>query len=658
MLRRISTVSVLALFAAMTEPAAAQGLDGTTLLKRMNKAGEEIERLLGEAEQLRLEGKCDARNRQLERAVKIIAELEGYQSSGGILGGDPERTRETRARAQAIYDAPCPPVAEAQPAQPPVAVAPPAPVVDREPGQTRTLEDLQIEYAATLCGAEQEAAKQRLLIALRRAIDIERNPAKRDRLLALRDRIAARPVKPCDGSGNPTTGVVAPPTPPPVPADGPPPSILDDMGETAPPRTSLDVLRERLDKNIETCGNRSEFFSAKRALIEEIERRLGTETDPSKLADLRELHRRYSGKLPSECPPPPEAPKAGPTGALPADGSPLGAVAAVAEDRRARLAKRAAVLLNIYYLASLIPKAGIGVRRDGAPGAAPEKFAGETPRRANGLGISVGFQTKIAPDIDLRLRGDYGKGDGVSDVSAPASSASQRVDTGAVYGRLSNSSSGIIAGFGGTGRAKVELEQWGLGAEVGWKVAGTSGSPIEARITAGVDYSHIIRDYDMSIASSGTSSGATFSFDQTRDQRLKEDFLGLTVGAQFDFELCKDMDLQVFAKGGPYHVDTRFLGTERNTANFGPAPNRDFTLDFNEKDGRWGGRFEAGTVIEYRVSDRLSITGRVRYEYRSDVGAIDNPNSGDQVFFEGKTSGLSNQDWSAWDAGVGLKLSF
>jgi opacity protein-like surface antigen len=430
------------------------------------------------------------------------------------------------------------------------------------------------------------------------------------------------------------------------------------MGETEPPRTSLDVLRERLDKNIETCGNRSEFFAAKRALIEEIERRLGTETDPSKLADLRELHRRYSGKLPSECPPPPEAPKAGPTGALPSAGSPLDAVAAVAQDRRARLAKRASVLLNIYYLASLIPKAGIGVRRDGAPGAAPEKSAGETPRRANGLGISAGFQTKIASDIDLRLRGEYGKGDGVSDVAAPATSVSQRVDTGAVYGRLSNGSSGIIAGFGGTGRAMVELEQWGLGTEVGWKVAGSSGSPIEVRITAGVDYGHIIRDYDMSIASSGSASGVTFSFDQTRNQRLEEDYLGLTLGVQIDFELCEDLDLQGSAKGGPFHVDTRFLGTERNTANFGPAPNRDFTLEFNEKDGRWGGRFEAGAGMEYRVSDRLSITGRVRYEYRSDVGAIDNPNSGDQVFFEGKTSGLSSQDWSAWDAGVGLKLRF
>lgn len=656
MLRLASTISILALIVAMPSPVKAQINDGIDALSRMNRVGAEIDRGLAAAEQARLAGQCDSRERNLTRVKKLIEELEGYQSVGHGLGGDPERTREARARAQAILNAPCPPVKESPQPEPAVAVAPP--VADREPGQTRTLEDLQIEYAASLCGAEQEAAKQRLLVALRRAIEIERNPAKRDRLLAKRDYVAARPINPCDEAGNPTTGMAGPAPVPAPQADGPPPSILDDMGETAPTRTSLDVLRERLDKTIETCGNRNEFFAAKRALIEEIERRIGIEIDPSKLADLRELHRNYSGKLPSECPPaaPPPPPS---VGQIPADGSPLAAVAAVADDRRARIAERAAILLNVYYLASLIPRVGIGVRRDGAPGAAPETDAGRTPRRVNGFGISAGFQTKIAPDFDLRLRGRYEKGDAKTDFSSPATGA-QRVDTGIVYGRLSNGSSGIIAGFGGTGSAKVDLEEWGVGAEIGWQIGEPTYFPyaVGLRASVGADYSRSERRHDLSIASSGVSAGTTFSFSQSRLQELEESYAGVSGGLELDLPICEDADLEVYGKGGPFRVNSRFTGTERDMANFGPIGNRDLTLRFDEEDGKWGARFETGAGIRFHLSDALTITGGVRYEYRTDVGSVINPNSGDQVFFGGQTSRLGRQDWQAWDAAVGLHMRF
>ncbi|MDX2209488.1 MAG: hypothetical protein SFV20_03920 [Sphingopyxis sp.] len=649
MLRFAATVSTIALLVIGADPAFAQ-MDGTTVLGRLNRAGAAIEEALAAAEAARLAGQCERRDDRLKRAVKIIEELEKLQAQGNGLGGDPERTRETRARAQAILNAPCPP-----PAVPPAAATP---VAAPEPGQTRTLEDLQIEYAATLCGPEQEAAKQRLLVALQRIIDAERNPARRDRLLARRDAIAARPVRPCDGAGKPVPDQAAPAAAAPQ-SDGPPSSIMDDMGETAPSRTSLDVLRERLDKNVDECGNRSEFFRLKRELVDEIERRISVEIDPSKLADLRELYRRYSAKLPSECPKPqPEPPKAGPVGQLPADGSPLAAVAVLQQDRRARLAKRAAILVQVYYLAALIPQAGIGVRRDGAPGTAPERFAGQTRHRVNGLGISAGFQTKLTPEFDLTLGGSYAKGDAESAINSPATSAGQPVDTGIVYGRLSNGSSGIIAGFGGTGAATVDLEEWGVKAQLGWTIPSSPGADFSARLIAGVDYTHSVRDYDMAIASSGVSSGFTFNFAQMRMQRLEEDYFGLALGGEIGFEICPDADFKLHVSGGPYRVDTRFVGTERNSANFGPVGNRDLTLTFREQDDRWGGRFKGGAAIDYHLSDTLSISGRLRYEYRSDVGAIENPNSGDQVFFDGRTTRLTTQDWQAWDAAVGLNLRF
>lgn len=653
MLRLASSISLLALMAAMPNPAAAQGLDGTTLLKRMNQAGEEIERLLREAEQSRLAGKCDARNRQLARAAKIIEELEGYQSSGGLLGGDPERTRETRARAQAILNAPCPPVAETPPPPPPVAV-------NREPGQTRTLEDLQIEYAATLCGAEQEEAKRRLLVALQRAIDIERNPAKRDRLLAQRDWVAARPVKPCDEAGKNATGVASPAAP-----AAPPTSVMDDMQEGAVDEATRQKARiqtlDEIDDNLKKaeaarlagkCADRDRYIWNARFLLGA----MVTDTGLFSPESAEAIKDRVENAAARPCPPE-GAPKE--VGALPQSGSPLAAVAAVQENRRVRMAERAALLLNVYYLASLIPRDNIGVRRDGAPGAALEADAGQTPRRVNGFGISAGFQTKIAHDFDLRLSGSYEKGDAKNTIDSPATGA-QRVDTGIVYGRLSNGSSGIIAGFGGTGSAKVDLDEWGVSAEAGWQIGDSSYIPytVGLRALVGTEYKRSERTHAMSIASSGVSAGTTFSFSQSRLQRLEENYYGLSLGLEAEIPICPDADVQLFGKGGPYRVDSRFMGTERNTANFGPMGNRDLTLTFDEEDSKWGARFETGAGVQYHLSDTLTISGKVRYEYRSDVGAIFNPNSGDQVFFEGKTSGLTRQDWQAWDAGVGLQLRF
>jgi hypothetical protein len=649
MVRLASTISLIALLAAMPEPAVAQGLDGTTILRRLNQAGVEIEQALAAAEAARLAGQCDKREAQLKRAKSIIEELEGLQSRGGGLGGDLERTKEARARAQAILNAPCPPVAE-MPAPAPVAV-------NREPGQTRTLEDLQIEYAATLCGAEQEEAKRRLLVALQRAIDMERNPAKRDRLLAQRDWVAARPVKPCDADGKPATGVAAPATPP--------ASVMDDMQEGAVDEATrqkariqtLDEIEDNLKKAEAArlagkCADRDRYIWNVRFL----EGAMITNTGLFSPESAEAIHDRIENAAARPCPPE-GTPKE--VGALPQSGSPLAAVAAVQEDRRARMAERAAVLLNVYYLASLIPRGNIGVRRDGAPGAAPEVDAGRTPRRVNGFGISAGFQTKIAPDFDLRLTGTYEKGDAESAVNVPVTGA-QRVDTGIVYGRLSNGSSGIIAGFGGTGSAKVDLEEWGVGVEAGWQIGDPSYIPytVGLRALVGADYKRSERKYQTSIASSGVSAGTTFSFSQSRLQRLEENYYGVSVGLEADIPICPDADLTLLGKGGPYRVDTRFIGTERNTANFGPVGNRDFTLNFDEDNSKWGARFETGASVQYHVSDTLTITGGVRYEYRTDTGAVFNPNSGDQVFFDGKTTGLTRQDWQAWDAAVGLKLRF
>jgi hypothetical protein len=369
---------------------------------------------------------------------------------------------------------------------------------------------LQIEYAATLCGAEQEEAKRRLLVALQRAIDIELNPAKRDRLLAQRDWVAARPVKPCDEAGKPTTGVIVP-----AHSAEPPTSVMDDLQEGPVDEATrqkariqtLDEIEDNLKKAEAArlagkCAQRDRYIWNARFLLGA----MVTDTGLFSPESAEAIKERVENAAARPCPPE-DAPKE--VGALPQSGSPLAAVAAVQEDRRARIAKRAAILLQVYYLASLIPRDNIGVRRDGAPGAAPEMDAGRTPRRVNGFGISAGFQTKIAHDFDLRLTGSYEKGDAESAVDSPATGA-QRVDTGIVYGRLSNGSSGIIAGFGGTGIAKVDFEEWGVGVEAGWQIGDPSYIPyaVGLRALIGADYKRSERRHDMNIASSGTAATA------------------------------------------------------------------------------------------------------------------------------------------------------
>jgi hypothetical protein len=356
------------------------------------------------------------------------------------------------------------------------------------------------------------------------------------------------------------------------------------------------------------------------------------------------------------CPPP--APPAAPpsVGQLPSTGSPLGAVNVLAKDQFAR---RAGALLDIYYLSMLLPRTGIGVRRDGAPGAAPEADAGRTARQVNGLGLSAGFNAvKLGGGIDLSATVNYAKGDASTSYESPASTAQARVDTGVVYGRLSNGSSGIIAPFGGRGTTKTESEEYGATLSAAYVFAEASGF----RIEVGAGYQHSERRHDSDFEASGTSSGFTFDFGQTRTQVVEEDLFHFDSGAAFDIPITRTTDGGLTFSGifrlGVYNRDTEFEGTEVNTANFGPVGNRDLTLTFADDANRWGGRVKVDAIAEYELRNGVSLKAFGGIEYRSDVGAVINPNSGDQVFFEGQTTRLGSDDFFAARVGVGLYLPF
>ena len=167
-----------------------------------------------------------------------------------------------------------------------------------------------------------------------------------------------------------------------------------------------------------------------------------------------------------------------------------------------------------------------------------------------------------------------------------------------------------------------------------------------------------MRSHDLAIASSLVSGGFTFNFAQSRLQQLDENYYGLYGSADATIPICPDADFKLSVVGGPYWRDTDFEGIERNTANFGPMGNRDLTLNFAEKEGSWGAHGRAAAGIEYRLGGGLSLTAGASIEYRSEVGKVVNPNSGDQVFFQGQTTRLEQDDASAWNAFLGARFSF
>lgn len=179
----------------------------------------------------------------------------------------------------------------------------------RDAGQTRTLDDLRVEYAAASCGSEAEraAAKQNLLTALDRAIAIERSPQKRDRLLAQRQRVADDAVgkRPC-----------------PKPVDTQPPAespmSTDAYGEIVAKRFSIaDAVetRFRLAESARLAGD-CVYWSNVLGSIETLIGKPGDATSDDEVARaaLLQWRERLSAERAKPCPvpavpPPPEKPK-------------------------------------------------------------------------------------------------------------------------------------------------------------------------------------------------------------------------------------------------------------------------------------------------------------------------------------------------------------
>ncbi|HUG45885.1 MAG TPA: hypothetical protein VMK31_05150, partial [Sphingomicrobium sp.] len=216
-----------------------------------------------------------------------------------------------------------------------------------------------------------------------------------------------------------------------------------------------------------------------------------------------------------------------------------------------------------------------------------------------------------------------------------------------------------------TGSTEVGFSEYGL--EIGLPIWGSDDASgkgkgkdpkswLGSRLYLYGGYSRFDLDYDMSANAMGTLFSSTYSYAQERRQDISEDYW--RIGGRFrnSFALGAMSDVYVDTRAGFYYRDTDLRSFERNWSSFGPSSDRDFTLEFNDSDNDLGyeGRLEAGVGLNLTSGVRAELGGWA--DYRSAVGSVFNPWSGDQVFFDGLTTGLTKDDLFSYGASLRFQV--
>jgi hypothetical protein len=312
-----------------------------------------------------------------------------------------------------------------------------------------------------------------------------------------------------------------------------------------------------------------------------------------------------------------------------------------------------------------LPIIGIGFQRDGPQGMAPERPAGATNRRISTRGGRASVEIG-----SLRAALAYAQGNGRTTFDIPGGGDlfdTSQFNTGIVYGALSpGGNSGVVTPFGVDGTTEVDLER------VVVRVDATLVEDVPDPSKDGLEYSFGLRAYgEMETRGSeyrGAAVGAAnlqgflFEFSQMREQSLSDRFLGAGLLGQSTLHFGPgDVGLgttiiRLEVLGGAYRRNSTLDSRERNHCTFCALPDQDFTLDIRDEDGGWGFVGEAGVTVEVGLSPAISIRGQGATQYRSQVGAIFNPTSGDQVFFDRRTTGIATENSRSWGAAAGLVI--
>jgi hypothetical protein len=166
------------------------------------------------------------------------------------------------------------------------------------------------------------------------------------------------------------------------------------------------------------------------------------------------------------------------------------------------------------------------------------------------------------------------------------------------------------------------------------------------------------RTYTASASGAGVSGGFAFAFSQDRMQELAESSFEAGLRGSVSIPIVPALAARGDASGGLYYRQTDLRSVERNMSNFGPLDDRDFTIDMRQSDNGFGfhGSLGVGLSLDLGGDVTLGLGGAV--EYRSDIGAIFNPSSGDQVFFDGRSTELTTSHVWSRSVRFGVRLRF
>jgi hypothetical protein len=315
---------------------------------------------------------------------------------------------------------------------------------------------------------------------------------------------------------------------------------------------------------------------------------------------------------------------------------------------------RAPAIVELFAPASrvLVEETGIGVTRDGAIGHAPDRDAGLTDGSIStvGLGAAVHLGT-------FSFYGSYQNGSGrtLFDL-API----QGGFNGVVFGQLSEAqSAGIGSGLASlVGSTRTEVSRFRLGGDM--EIA--SPAP-RTRVFFAYDYFRDVRTHEMNATGTVVFPTQTIEFSQERRQRISDNFFAAGLGAEARIPLTPDgadggagLSARVIGVVEGYLLDSNLNSHERNLSNFGPASDRDFTIDIEQSEQDFGVTARGQINFEYVVSPQFAIFVGGTGAWFSQGGAVFNPNSGDQVSTGGLSTAQVDGEFWSYGAIVGVRF--
>ncbi len=314
-----------------------------------------------------------------------------------------------------------------------------------------------------------------------------------------------------------------------------------------------------------------------------------------------------------------------------------------------------------------LPGTGIGFQRD-TPGGA-ERFGAATSRSGSGhaYGAAIVLPAASKPPADGTIDGRmFRRPPSVAGLFGTTRETQSEItqiaaggtgESGFVYGALSPSgSSGVnVSNFGSTHEARNTWRAWNVSGSYAFQGFDSLAC---AQLFITLYYASIIQDFD------GWSqhTGGGINIEQWRDQRASNERYGFNIGVQAGGR-PGDLSFGPFipfikASAGLANTRSSLRSEETIYCNICPPSDQTFTINTtgSQRDWDFTGSLKAG--VNLPISENASFTLSAGYEHGGQIGAIWNPSSGDQVFFDGRTTELQRVNYRPRYVALGLNLRF